>query len=81
MDPIRIIIRHPDGQRDVRLIARTSTVTSLYCLVRDALFEMTQATERDERVNRLEYNELSIGMSLWVRLGKAMTKGCWSVTD
>jgi len=33
VDPIRITIRLPDGQRLVRLIARTSTVTSLYCLV------------------------------------------------
>jgi FAS-associated factor 2 len=33
LDPIRIAIRLPDGQRIVRLISRTSTVTSLYCLV------------------------------------------------
>ena len=43
---------------------------------------MTQATDRDEgRVKGLEYNHLLIGMTLWVRLGKAMTKGCWLVTD
>lgn len=33
VDPIRITIRLPDGQSLVRLMARTSTVTSLYCLV------------------------------------------------
>jgi FAS-associated factor 2 len=33
VDSIRITIRLPDGQRLVRLIARTSTVTSIYCLV------------------------------------------------
>ena len=54
MDPIRITIRHPDGQRDVRLIARTSTITSLYCLVRDALSEMTQATDREGKPIRVQ---------------------------
>jgi FAS-associated factor 2 len=33
VDPIRITIRLPDGQCLVRLVARTSTVTSLYSLV------------------------------------------------
>lgn len=33
VDPIRIAVRLPNGQSIVRLIARTSTVTSLYCLV------------------------------------------------
>ena len=33
VDQIRITIRLPDGQRLVRLVARSSTVTSLYCYV------------------------------------------------
>jgi FAS-associated factor 2 len=43
VDPIRITIRLPDGERLVRLIARTSTVTSLHCLV-DAHFTPTHMT-------------------------------------
>ena len=42
-DPIRITIRLPDGQCLVRLIARTSTVPSLYCLV-DAHLVPTDGT-------------------------------------
>lgn len=42
-DPIRITIRLPDGQRLVRLVAHTSTVTALYCLV-DAHFNPTHVT-------------------------------------
>jgi hypothetical protein len=45
--------------------------------LRDALKPL-----RDESgVKGLEYNHLLIGMTLWVRLGKAMTKGCWSLTE
>jgi len=45
------------------------------------LSEMTQASDRDKSwVKGLDYNHLSIGMTLWVRLDKAMTKGCWSLT-
>jgi FAS-associated factor 2 len=43
VDPIRIAVRLPDGQRLVRLIARTSTVTSLYSLV-DAHLTPAQVT-------------------------------------
>ncbi|KAI0290852.1 hypothetical protein B0F90DRAFT_1929113 [Multifurca ochricompacta] len=48
-DSIRMTIRLPDGQRLVRLIARNSTVTSLYCLV-DAHFTPTNSI--DTEINR-----------------------------
>lgn len=43
VDPVRITVRLPDGQRLVRLVARASTVTSLYSLV-DAHLTPTQVT-------------------------------------
>lgn len=43
VDPIRVTIHLPDGQRLVRFVARNSTVTSLYCLV-DAHFTPTNVT-------------------------------------
>jgi FAS-associated factor 2 len=45
-DPIRMTIRLPDGQRLVRLVARNSTVTSLYCLV-DAHFAPSNVAETE----------------------------------
>ena len=55
VDPIRITIRLPDGQRLVRLIARTSTVTSLYCLV-DAHFIPTDETGKETGTPATENN-------------------------
>ena len=47
-DQIRITIRLPDGQRLVRLVARDSTVTSLYCYV-DAHLTPTDPTLTDTK--------------------------------
>jgi len=55
VDPIRITIRLPDGQRLVRLIARTSTVTSLYCLV-DAHLVPTDVTGKEIGMSAAESN-------------------------
>lgn len=54
-DPIRITIRLPDGQRIVRLIARTSTVTSLYCLV-DAHLTPTDGIREENGTSATESN-------------------------
>jgi FAS-associated factor 2 len=48
VDQIRITIRLPDGQRLVPLVARTSTVTSLYCYV-DAHLTHTDLTQTDTK--------------------------------
>ncbi|KAF8273385.1 hypothetical protein EI94DRAFT_1826140 [Lactarius quietus] len=48
VDQIRITIRLPDGQRLVRLVARSSTVTSLYCYV-DAHLTHTDLTQTDTK--------------------------------
>lgn len=53
VDPVRITIRLPDGQRLVRLIARTSTVTSLYCLV-DAQLTPSHKTETEMEASAAE---------------------------
>jgi FAS-associated factor 2 len=55
VDPIRMTIRLPDGQRLVRLVARNSTVTSLYCLV-DAHFFPTDVTETEIEASVAENN-------------------------
>jgi FAS-associated factor 2 len=55
VDPIRIIIRLPDGQSLVRLVARTSTVTSLYCLV-DAHLIPTDVTGKEIGTSAAENN-------------------------
>jgi len=54
-DPIRITIRLPDGQCLVRLIARTSTVPSLYCLV-DAHLVPTDGTGEEIGTSATESN-------------------------
>lgn len=48
VDQIRITIRLPDGQRLVRLVAHSSTVTSLYCYV-DAHLTHTDVTLTDTK--------------------------------
>ncbi|KAI0290930.1 hypothetical protein B0F90DRAFT_1651679 [Multifurca ochricompacta] len=54
-DSIRMTIRLPDGQRLVRLIARNSTVTSLYCLV-DAHFTPTNSIDTEINPSVAESN-------------------------
>jgi len=53
VDPVRITVRLPDGQRLVRLVARTSTVTSLYCLV-DAQLTPSHKTETEMEASTAE---------------------------
>jgi len=55
VDSIRITVRLPDGQRLVRLVSRTSTVTSLYCLV-DAHLTPAHATGTEIGASAAEYN-------------------------
>lgn len=53
VDLIRIAVRLPDGQRLVRLVARNSSVTSLYCLV-DAHLTPAQVTGTEIGVSTAE---------------------------
>ncbi|KAI9456741.1 hypothetical protein F5148DRAFT_984312 [Russula earlei] len=55
VDSVRITIRLPDGQRLVRLVPPTSTVTSLYCLV-DAQLAPTHAMETEIGEHTAEAN-------------------------
>lgn len=55
VDPIRITIRLPDGQCLVRLVACTSTVTSLYCLV-DSHLIPTDVTGKEIGTSAAENN-------------------------
>lgn len=55
VDPIRMTIRLPDGQRLIRLVPRNSTVTSLYCLV-DAHFTPVNVAETEIDVSYAEKN-------------------------
>jgi len=55
VDAIRITVRLPDGQRLVRLVSRTSTVTSLYCLV-DAHLTPAHAIGTEIGTSAAEYN-------------------------